>query len=155
MNRRWVQLWQYLTSSEVISSSSSRATPRNLWNPKVHHRVDNIQPLIPFLSLRNPTSILFLKAIHLHIIHLSVSRSSKWSLPCRFLHHNPAFTCPLPIRAECTAHLLILDCPNHTCDSKYYEVTHYAILSCYFLPLMPKYLPWRPTSKHPQAMFFL
>ena len=48
----------------------------------------------------------FLK-IHLNIILPSMPGSSKWSLSRRFLHHNPAYTSPLPICATCPAHLIL------------------------------------------------
>ena len=50
----------------------------------------------------------FLK-IHLNINHPSKPGSSKWSVTLRFPHQNPVNTCPLPIRATCSTHLIILD----------------------------------------------
>ena len=35
--------------------------------------------------------------------------SLKWPLSLRFPHQNPVYATPLPIRASCTAHLILLD----------------------------------------------
>jgi len=39
----------------------------------------------------------------------STSGSSKWSLSLRFSHKNPVYASPLPTRATCPAHLILLD----------------------------------------------
>jgi hypothetical protein len=54
-----------------------------------------------------PTSH-FLK-IHFNIIIPSTPGSSKWFLYLSFPHLNPVHAFPLPIRATCPAHLILLD----------------------------------------------
>ena len=50
----------------------------------------------------------FLK-IHVDINIKSKPWSSKWSLSVRFPHQSPICTSPLPIRATCPAHPVLLD----------------------------------------------
>jgi len=58
-------------------------------------------------SLHTPT-FHFLKIL-LNIILPSTPGSFKWSLSLRFPQQNPIYTSPLPIRATCPAHLILLD----------------------------------------------
>ena len=67
-------------------------------------------PPVPILSHMNPVLGLtshFLK-ICLNIILLSMPGSSKWILSPRFAHQKPVCTYPLPTRATCPAHLILL-----------------------------------------------
>jgi hypothetical protein len=50
----------------------------------------------------------FLK-IYFNIILRATPGSPQWSLSLRFSHQNPVYACPLPIRATCPAHLILLD----------------------------------------------
>jgi hypothetical protein len=44
-----------------------------------------------------------------NIILPTMPGSSKWSLSFGFSHQNPVCTSPLPTRATCPAHLILLD----------------------------------------------
>ena len=60
--------------------------------------VRSIQSMLPSHFLR----------VHFDIILQSLSRSSKWSLYCRFRTKNPYAILLFSIRATCSAHLILL-----------------------------------------------
>ena len=55
-----------------------------------------------------------LPEIHLNIILPFMPRYSKWSFSLWFPHQNPVYTSPLPIRATCSANLILLETITRT-----------------------------------------
>ena len=71
--------------------AASQASPRILWNPKVHYRTHEHLPPVPILCQPNPVHIptSHLLEIHPNIIHPSTPRSPQWFLSLRFHHQDP------------------------------------------------------------------
>ena len=126
-----------LTHSTVQSPSwaanwfaASQEIPRISRNPKVHYRTHKRSPTVLILGQPNlvhiPTSHLL--QIHPNIIHPSMPRSLQWSLSLRFPHQDRTPPSPLPIRATCPAHLILLDFITRTILCEQYRST--AVL-CY------------------------
>ena len=130
-------------SWEANRFSASQEIPRTLWNPKVHHRIHKRSPPAPILSqidpVHTPTSH-FLQ-IHLNIVIPSTPGSTKRSLSLTFLHQNPVSAFPLPIRATCPAHLILLDLITRTILDEEY-ISFFCVLVIYFwwIEMLSKYV---------------
>jgi hypothetical protein len=129
-------------SWEANRPSSSQETPSNLWNPKVHYRIDKCRPPVSILTQLDPVHTLtshFLK-IHLNIILSYTPGSPKWSFALMFHHQNPVHASPLPIRATCRAHLILLDCINRIVFSEEYRSWCFSLCSFLHSPATPSLL---------------
>jgi hypothetical protein len=100
---------------EANSRSASQEIPQisRLWgNPKVHYCVHKSPPVDLIPRHVNPINILphyFMKS-HFNIILSPASRSSKWSLPIKFLSSKIVYAFLISHkRATCPANLIALD----------------------------------------------
>jgi hypothetical protein len=95
-------------SSEAASCAATQELPRILWNPKFYFRVHMIPPLVPILSQIEPvpTTPSYFPKIHFNIVHPPLCICLPRGL---FPSGVPTKIPPLPIRATCPAHLILLD----------------------------------------------
>ena len=77
----------------------------------LHYRIEKCPPPVPILSQLDPvhTPTSHFLEIHLNIILPSMPGSPIMSPTLRFSHQNSAYASPLPIRARCSTHLILLD----------------------------------------------
>jgi hypothetical protein len=103
--------WCRILFEKLIVTQLVKKYPAFLWNPKVHYRVHKSPPLDPILSQLNTVRPIdpYLPKVHLNVILPPTPRSSQWSLAFRPPNQNPVNTSPLPMRATCTVHIILLD----------------------------------------------
>ena len=91
--------------------AASQEIPRISRNPKVHYRTHKRSSPVPILDQPNPVHIptSHILKIYPNIIHPSTSRAPQWSPSPRFPHQDPIHPLSSPIRATCSAHLILLE----------------------------------------------
>ena len=107
---------QHSPSQEANWFAASQEITRILWNLNVHYHIHKCPPLVPILSKLDPVHIptsYFLK------IHLNMSSHLRLGLPSGLFPSafptKTLYTRLLsPIRATCTAHLILLDFTSRT-----------------------------------------
>jgi len=110
-------------SREANWFASSQEIPRISLNPNVHYRTHKRPPPLSILGQPNPFHIptAHLLEIHPNIIHPSKPRSPQWSPSLRFPHQDSIHPLSSPIRATCTAHLIVLDFITRTILGEVYK----------------------------------
>ena len=104
----WLSTWSRILLEKLLVPQNQEISCI-LRNLKVHYHVHNSPPLFLILMQMNLNHILppYFFTVYFNIIVLSMSRSSKCSLSCRFPYQNSTIISLLP-------HVFHLLCPSHS-----------------------------------------
>ena len=110
-------------SWEANLFAASQEIPRISRNPKVHYRTHKRPPPVSILDQPNPVHIptSHLLEIHPNIIHPSTPKYPQWSPSLRFPHQDLTRPLSSPMRATCSAHLILLDFITRTILGEEYK----------------------------------
>jgi len=70
-----------------------------------------------------------------------------------FLHQNPVYATPLPVRATCPTRLILIDLITRTIWGEVYRWFSSPLFSFLLVPLRLKYSPQHPILQHHQSTF--
>jgi len=138
------------SSWEANSFTASQEIPRILRNPKVLYRIHNSPPPVSILNQHDPVhariTLLenpFYYYPPIYALVFQVISFSQVSLPKPCMHSSSPHTCCMPR----PSHSSRFDHPNSICwgmQTSLLLITQSSPLSCYLIPLKPKYLPQHP-----------
>ena len=121
----------------------------------VHYRIHSRPPAEPLLIQISPVHAFPSNFLNIHIIiFLSSSTSSKWPLALGSPHKYPVCTCHSPIRATCTAHLILLDIMTRVIFGEEYQEAHRCVVFCTTLSPCPSSLFLRTLFWNIISLFF-
>ena len=127
---------QQSTSLEPNRSTANQEIPRISRNPHVHYRSHKYPPPVPILSQFDPVHA---PTSHFLKIHFNITPIYAWIsqvvFSLRFPHHNPVYTSTLPIRATCSANVILLDFFTRTILGEGYRLLIYSLYSFLHSPV--------------------
>jgi hypothetical protein len=144
---------EHSPSWEADRFSAREEIPRIFWQSKVHYHFHLSLFWARSTQSMPPPPQIPLPEDPFNIILPSVPGSSKRSFSVRFPHQNPEHTSPLPIRAICPAHLIVLELITRIIFSEEYRSSSSSLCSFLHSVLsgpsqvqIPSSAPYSPTT---------